>query len=120
MTNPTLRESSRIPPRVFSIKSEPSLSAFKELCSRTVTRGDYPLSLDASSNVPIYDLSQLDSSDEELLVHLAADLLGDDHREWRARYVVVCAGGRVLGEFGRSLSRVAPVLQAPKMTRSLE
>ncbi|PMD16358.1 phytanoyl-CoA dioxygenase family protein [Hyaloscypha hepaticicola] len=73
MTNPTLRESSRIPPRVFSIKSEPSLSAFKDLCSRTVTREDYPLSSDVSSNVPIYDLSQLDSSDEELLVHLQAE-----------------------------------------------
>jgi hypothetical protein len=69
----TLRETSRIPSRVFSIKSEPSLSDFKTLCAQTVTRGDYPLSSDVSSNVPIYALSQLDSSDEELLVHLQAE-----------------------------------------------
>jgi hypothetical protein len=62
-----------MPSQVFSIQSEPSLSAFKDLCSRTVTRGDYLLSLDASSNVPIYDLSQLDSGDEGLLVHLQAE-----------------------------------------------
>jgi ectoine hydroxylase-related dioxygenase (phytanoyl-CoA dioxygenase family) len=73
MLKATLREFSHIPPRVFSIKSEPSLSAFKDLCSRTVTRGDYPLSTDVSSNIPIYDLSQLDSSDEELLVYLQAE-----------------------------------------------
>jgi ectoine hydroxylase-related dioxygenase (phytanoyl-CoA dioxygenase family) len=69
----TPRGSSRIPSRIFSIQSEPPLSAFKKLCSQTVTREDYPLSSEVSLNVPIYNLSRVDTNDEELHAHLQAE-----------------------------------------------
>ncbi|KAH6704304.1 phytanoyl-CoA dioxygenase-like protein [Leptodontidium sp. MPI-SDFR-AT-0119] len=60
----------RIPPRVFSVKSEPSLSTFKKLCSGAAYQEDYPLSSEVSSNIPIYDLSRFEAGDEELQAHL--------------------------------------------------
>jgi hypothetical protein len=70
MLKAALRGPSNIPPRVFSIRSEPSLSTFKVLCSQTVTQHDYPLSSEISSNVPIYDLSRFDTSEEDLCARL--------------------------------------------------
>lgn len=74
MTTPVLKDgSSSIPSRVFSTRSEPSLSAFKKLCSQTATQQDYPLSSEVSLNVPIYNLSTLDIRDEELHACLQAE-----------------------------------------------
>jgi hypothetical protein len=68
-----LRHSSNIPSRVFSIESEPSLSAFKKLCSQESFQQEYPLSSEVLSNVPIYNLAQLDTSDEGLHARLQAE-----------------------------------------------
>ncbi|KAE9368910.1 PhyH-domain-containing protein [Stipitochalara longipes BDJ] len=73
MLNTTRNGSAGIFPRLFSIQSEPSLPAFKKLCSQTAAQQDYPLSAEISSNVPIYNLSRLDIKDEGLLAHLQAE-----------------------------------------------
>ena len=64
--------STGVPSRLFSIKSEPSLSAFKNLCSRKATQQEYPLSTEIASNVPIYNISRLDIN-ENLLVQLQSE-----------------------------------------------
>jgi ectoine hydroxylase-related dioxygenase (phytanoyl-CoA dioxygenase family) len=65
--------SSNIPSRVFSIQSEPSLSAFKKLCSQESFQQEYPLSSEVLSNVPIYNLAQLDTGDKGLHARLQAE-----------------------------------------------
>lgn len=62
-----------IPPHVYSIKAEPTLSAFKDLCFQTRRKEDYPLSSEVSSNVPIYNLEQLDPKDEQIRSLLQAE-----------------------------------------------
>jgi ectoine hydroxylase-related dioxygenase (phytanoyl-CoA dioxygenase family) len=77
MANPALKTTARsfpnIPPRVFSIRSQPSLSAFKSLCSQVATQQDYPLCSNVFSNVPIYNLARLDTNDEDLHACLQAE-----------------------------------------------
>ncbi|RDW65191.1 hypothetical protein BP5796_09883 [Coleophoma crateriformis] len=68
--NSAARGNSTIPSRLFSPDIEPSLTGFKELCSQSVTQQDFPLSSSISSNVPIYDLSRFDVTDEELVARL--------------------------------------------------
>lgn len=51
--------SSKVPPRIYSTEASPSLSEFASLCSRTLTRDDYPFTSEIAANVPIYDLSKV-------------------------------------------------------------
>ncbi|PMD29854.1 phytanoyl-CoA dioxygenase family protein [Hyaloscypha variabilis F] len=73
MPKTTPNGSAGIPSRLFSIQSEPSLSAFRKICSRTATKQEYPLAAEILSNVPIYNLSRLDINDEEVLALLQSE-----------------------------------------------
>ncbi|TKA66536.1 hypothetical protein B0A49_07481 [Cryomyces minteri] len=49
----------KVPPRLYSVSTPPSLSAFHELCSQTASPETYPLASSVQKNIPIYDASSL-------------------------------------------------------------
>ncbi|OAP61875.1 hypothetical protein AYL99_04078 [Fonsecaea erecta] len=57
----------RVPKRLYSLSTPPSLSDFKTLCSQSTSREMYPLASAVVSNIPIYDLPDEDGVDDAVL-----------------------------------------------------
>jgi ectoine hydroxylase-related dioxygenase (phytanoyl-CoA dioxygenase family) len=62
-----------IPPRAFSVDQNPSVEDLKKLCSQNTPTELYRLSTAVERNIPVYDLSTLDLSDEKLVPALQAE-----------------------------------------------
>lgn len=56
-----------VPHRLFGRNHKPSVRVLEELCSQTISRGDYPLSTSVEGNIPIYNLREHEVADIDAL-----------------------------------------------------
>lgn len=92
--------------RLFPRDQPPSLEEFKRLCSRTASAETYPLASSIQKNIPIYEMSRFDASDDDTAARL--------QDEW---YHILYAGPGVLvlkGLYG--VEQYGPVLDAANAT----
>ena len=60
-------KSRKVTKRCYALNDKPSLSAFKTLVEQITTKETYPLATDIQKNIPIYDCSQLNLHDPDLV-----------------------------------------------------
>lgn len=67
-------KSRKVESRCFSQKDTPSLAAFKTLVEQTCLKETYPLASDIQKNIPIYDCTTFDLSNETSMQNLQDEL----------------------------------------------